>query len=186
MLLSLALVVAETLLAPLPRLGVVAGTRRRVFRSAAQYPEAAPVPGVAALRVDAPLIYLNAPAVLAALRAHLYAADGTRAVVLDLSNVPYFDSAFTTGFGELLTEFAATDGHVIIALANPNSAVLHKLALTPLLAALNAQGGGGGGGGGEWVFLSVTDAVDAVLKFEPPLQPRKLPAPEDEDEAAEP
>ncbi len=176
MLLSLALVVAETLLAPLPRLGLVAGPRARVFRSAAQYPEAAAVPGVALLRVQAPLIYFNSPAVLAALRAHLYSGDGTRAVVLDASHVPYCDSAFLSGFAELLREFDAM--HVLLAVANPGSALLHKLAATRLLAALNAQGGGGA----EWVFLSVADAVDAVLKFEPPLPPRKFAA----DAAAEP
>jgi hypothetical protein len=59
---------------------------------------------------------------------------------------------------------------VLLALANPNSNVLHKLTVTPLLSELNTQFGETR----DWAFLTVSDAVDAVLRFEPPLRPVKL------------
>ena len=59
---------------------------------------------------------------------------------------------------------------VLLAFANPNSNVLHKLTVTPLLGELNTQFGETR----DWAFLTVSDAVDAVLRFEPPLRPVKL------------
>jgi len=180
---SLAMVVVETIFAPAPLLGLVPGNSRRAYRSVQQYPEAAPVPGVAVMRVEAPLLFFNAPSVCARLRALVHrvgdedsAEARTRAVVLDLSNVPYCDSAFLDEFGELVA-FFKREG-VLLALANPNSNVLHKLTITPLLTALNSQFGEPH----DWVFLTVSDAVNAVLRFEPPLRSVKLPVPLADDE----
>ena len=173
--LSLALVVVETIFAPAPLLGLVPGNSRRSYRSVRQYPEAVTVPGVAIMRVEAPLIFFNCPSVFARVRALVYRAGQedsgaarTRAVVLDLSNVPYVDSAFLDEFGELIRFFKRES--VLLALANPNSNVLHKLTVTPLLGELNTQFGETR----DWAFLTVSDAVDAVLRFEPPLRPVKL------------
>lgn len=58
---------------------------------------------------------------------------------------------------------------MLFVLANPNTNVLHKLAVTGLLDTLNGQFGESH----DWVFLSVTDAVDAVRVFEPPLAASK-------------
>jgi MFS superfamily sulfate permease-like transporter len=180
---SLAMVVVETIFAPAPLLGLVPGNSRRAYRSVQQYPEAAPVPGVAVMRVEAPLLFFNAPSVCARLRALVHrvgdedsAEARTRAVVLDLSNVPYCDSAFLDEFGELVA-FFKREG-VLLALANPNSNVLHKLTITPLLTALNSQFGEPH----DWVFLTVSDAVNAVLRFEPSLRSVKLPVPLADDE----
>ena len=176
--LSLALVVTETIFAPAPQLGLLAtANSRRAYRSINQYPEAAAIPGVVILRVEAPLLFFNSPAVVARLRALISREDGAsaasgqavNAVVLDLSNVPYVDSAFLDEFGELIASFRREG--VLLALANPNSNVLHKLTITPLLGQLSSQFGEAH----DWVFLTVSDAVDAVLRFEPPLRPVKLP-----------
>jgi len=173
--LSLALVVVETIFAPAPLLGLVPGNSRRSFRSVRQYPEAVMVPGVAIMRVEAPLIYFNVPSVFRRVRALVYRtgqedseAARARAVVLDLSNVPYVDSAFLDQFGDLIHFFKRES--VLLALANPDSNVLHKLTVTPLLNELNTQFGETR----DWIFLTVSDAVDAVLRFEPPLRPVKL------------
>jgi hypothetical protein len=62
--------------------------------------------------------------------------------------------------------------------------VLHKLTITPLRAALNAQSGEAR----DWIFLTVSDAVEAVKTYEPPVKPRKLPPPpppgDDSDDSA--
>ena len=166
--LSLALVVVETLVAPMPQLGMVPGNSKRAFRSVRQYPEATAIAGVAVLRVEAPIIFFNAPAVAAKLRKLILQPPGaTRAVVLDLSNVPYVDSSFVVEMQHVIARFKAEE--VLLAVANPNSAVLHKLQITPLLASLNAQFGEPH----DWVFLTVSDAVDAVRRYEPPVAPRK-------------
>jgi sulfate transporter 4 len=175
---SLALVVMETLFAPMPQLGLVPGNSRRAYRSVSQYPEATSHPGVHVLRVEAPLIYFNVPSVAAKLRGLLYGtgkpkgeddpATSVRAVVLDLSNVPYGDSAFVEAFDDLIGQYTAAE--VLFVLANPNTNLLHKLEITGLRAKLNAQSGEEC----DWIFLTVSEAVDAVLRYERPLKPLKL------------
>jgi len=189
---SLALVVAETLFSPTPELGLVPGASKRAYRSMSQYPEAERVPGVIIQRIESPILFFNAEAVADQLRAILYGSDAanttvtegntTRAVVVDFSNVPYVDSAFVAAFEDLITHFKRSD--VVFAVANPNSNVLHKMTITPLLKAINTQFGEDR----DWVFLTVSDAVDAVRKYEPPLKPVKAPLDDDElavDEALE-
>ena len=182
---SLALVVMETLFAPAPELGLVPGNSRRAYRSVNQYPEAITHPGVHILRVEAPIIFFNAPSVAAKLRGLLYRTTPTgaaakakndddtplpvRAVVVDLSNVPYVDSAFSEAFDDLLVQYKAAE--VLLVLANPNTNLLHKLEITGLRAKLNAQSGSGDD---DWIFLTVSEAVDAVLRYERPLKPHKM------------
>ena len=176
---SLALVVAETLFAPSPELGLVPGSTKRAYRSLSQYPEAARVPGVIIQRIESPILFFNAEAVADQLRAIVYGGDAVRAVVVDFSNVPYVDSAFVTAFEDLVGHFKR--GDVLLAVANPNSNVLHKMTITPLLRALNTQFGEDR----EWVFLTVSDAVDAVRKYEPPLRAVKAPLPDEQGDAEE-
>ena len=185
--LSLALVVMETLFAPAPELGLVPGNSRRAYRSVQQYPDAITHPGVHVLRVEAPIMFFNAPSVAAKLRGLLYgtgsddetAATAVRAVVLDLSNVPYVDSAFVEAFDDLIGQYSAAD--VLLALANPNTNLLHKLEITDLRKKLNAQVAGDAEC--DWIFLTVSEAVDAVLRYERPLKPLKLCDAEDKDAA---
>jgi len=170
----------ETLFAPAPELGLVPGNSRRAYRSKNQYPEAITHPGVHILRVEAPIIFFNAPSVAAKLRALLYtgtAAKGksdddrplpVRSVVVDLSNVPYVDSAFAEAFDDLLEQYKAAE--VLLVLANPNTNLLHKMEITGLRAKLNAQCGGDD----DFIFLTVSEAVDAVLRYERPLKPLKM------------
>ncbi len=193
---SLGLVVMETILAPMPQLGLVPGSTRRAFRSMRQYPDAAVIPGIRVFRIEAPVIFANAPGVVSQLRRVVFGADdgampamfaskeelaasaaaapeeAVRAVVVDFSNCPYVDSAFLEGFADLIDSYRRAE--VLLCFANPNSTVLHKLTITPLLKALNSQSGEER----NWVFLTVSDAVDAVRKYEPPLKPLKA-APED-------
>ena len=190
---SLALVVMETILAPTPQLGLVPGHTRRPYRSVNQYPEASTLPGVHILRVEAPIIFFNAPSVSAKLLGLLQgaapdatakakakvdddaAAAAQHAVVLDLSNVPYTDSAFVEAFDDIIGQY--TRAEVLFVLANPNTNLLHKLEITGLRAKLNAQTGEEN----NWIFLTVSEAVDAVLRYERPLKPLKQP---DESTAA--
>jgi MFS superfamily sulfate permease-like transporter len=175
---SLALVVLETVLAPTPELGLVPGNTKRAFRSIQQYPEAETIPGVVIMRVEAPLIFFNAPSVCAQLRAIVYGSGytpavknngaSTRAVVLDLSNVPYIDSAAIEGFSDLIDQYKRAE--VLLVFANPNSNVLHRLYITPLRDAINSQFGEQR----DWFFLTVSDAVDAVKRYEPPMKPLKV------------
>jgi MFS superfamily sulfate permease-like transporter len=166
----------ETLFAPTPQLGLVPGNSRRAYRSVQQYKDAITHPGVHILRIEAPIMYFNAPSVANKLRGLLYGPPGAsasadvRAVVLDLSNVPYVDSAFVEAFDDLLGQYTAKE--VLLVLANPNTNILHKLEITGLRAKLNAQVGDGEDS--DWIFLTVSDAVDAVLRHERPLKPLKL------------
>ena len=184
---SLGLVVLETLLAPVPQLGLVPGQRtRRAFRSMSQYSEASPVPGVMVFRVESPIIFANAGNIASMLRALVFGSDAasaeanaavaaTRAVVVDFSNVSYGDSAFVESFRDLIDSYKAAE--VLLVFVNPNSTVLYKMELTGLLQQLNSQFGVEA----SWLFLTVSDAVDAVKSFEPPIKPRKLLPTTEED-----
>jgi MFS superfamily sulfate permease-like transporter len=193
---SLGLVVIETILAPMPQLGLVPGSTRRAFRSKRQYPNAATVPGIRVFRIESPVIFANAPGVCAQLRQVVFgsedyvlpdflggpsetmaaAASGdgepVRAVVVDFSNVPYVDSAFIEGFTDLIDQYRRAE--VLLCFANPNSNVMHKLVITKMLQALNTQSGEEQ----SWIFLTVSDAVEAVRRYEPPVKPRRW-APEE-------
>jgi sulfate transporter 4 len=199
---SLGLVVVETILAPVQQLGLVPGSTRRAFRSMRQYPNAQGVPGVRVFRIEAPIIFANAPNVVSHLRRIVYGADdgsgflddddshadeaaaaaavaaqaaaAVRAVVVDFSNVPYVDSAFLEGFADLIDQYKRAE--VLLCFANPNSNVLHKLDITDLRTALNNQSGETK----DWVFLTVSDAVEAVKRYEAPVKPRKCCPPEEE------
>ena len=182
-LISLGLVVLETFLAPLPELGAVRSAKtRRVYRTLTQYPQAERIPGVAIVRVEAPIIFFNATKIGTRLRSLVYGSDAasvkyneevaekkTRAVLIDFSNVSYVDSAFLEMFDDLLTSFDSAG--VLLVVVNPNTNVLHKLSITPLQGRLNNQFGVEH----SWVFLTISDAIEAVRYFEPPVQPVKEP-----------
>lgn len=120
-LVSLALVTIETLVAPTPKLGMVAGNAgRRAFRSLRQYPDAAKVPGVVVLRIESPILFASAPRILSLIRSLVLGSDaesaeanaarvGARAVLLDLSNVSYVDSAFLCGFAQLIEDYKSEE-----------------------------------------------------------------------------
>ena len=193
---SLGLVVIETILAPMPQLGLVPGSTRRAFRSMKQYRNAAVVPGIRVFRIESPVIFANAPGVCSPLRRVVYGseegvlpevlggpresmiagvsadAEAVRAVVVDFSNVPYVDSAFIEGFTDLIDQYRRAE--VLLCFANPNSNVMHKLVITKMLEALNSQSGEEQ----SWIFLTVSDAVEAVRRYEPPVKPRRW-APDD-------
>ena len=165
-------------MAPLPELGAVSNAKtKRVFRNLAQYPHAERVPGVAVVRIEAPIIFFNAGKVGTRLRSLVYGSDAasekenadvaerkTRAIVVDFSNVSYVDSAFIEMFDDLLNSFDTAE--VLLAVVNPNTNVLHKLTITPLLGRLNNQFGVEH----NWVFLTISDAMEAVRSFEPPTK----------------
>jgi sulfate transporter 3 len=192
---SLGLVVLENFLAPLPELGALVGAKtRRVWRNMSQYPHAERVPGVSVVRVEAPIIFFNAAKVGTRLRSLVYGSDAaseeenaaaadrkTRAVLVDFSNVSYVDSAFLEMFDDLLDSFATAE--VLLAVINPNTNVLHKMTVTGLTDRLNRQFDADGQ---HWVFVTVTDAMDAVRTFEPPLRPVKEPPPEADEQAPAP
>jgi MFS superfamily sulfate permease-like transporter len=186
-LISLGFVVLEIFMAQLPELGAVPNAKtRRVYRTLSQYPHAERVPGVSIVRVEAPIIFFNAAKVGTRLRSLVYGSDAasvkynkevaenkTRAVVVDFSNVSYVDSAFLEMFGDLLASFDSAG--VLLVVVNPNTNVLHKLSITPLLDKLNHQFGVDH----SWVFLTITDAIEAVRYFEPPVEPVKVYVPAD-------
>jgi MFS superfamily sulfate permease-like transporter len=84
--------------------------------------------------------------------------------LVDFSNVSYVDSAFIEMFDDLLSSFDTAE--VLLAVVNPNTNVLHKLTITPLLGRLNNQFGVEH----NWVFLTISDAMEAVRSFEPPTK----------------
>ena len=155
---SLALVVMETLFAPMPQLGLVPGNSRRAYRSVQQYKDAITHPGVHILRIEAPIMFFNAPSIANKLRSLLYSPPGAdastsaelRAVVLDMSNVPYVDSAFVEAFDDLLDHYASAS--VLFVVSNPNTNILHKMEITGLRAKLNAQVGDSEDS--NWIFLT--------------------------------
>lgn len=175
---SLALVVVETILAPMPELGLVPGNTRRAYRSLRQYPDAKFVPGVRIFRIESPICFFNAEAVTATLRSVVYGSDAavgeklegltTRAIVVDMSNVPYVDSTMIGTFAELLEHLGSAG--VLLVLANPNSSVLYRLSQTPLLALINGQFGATA----DHVYLTVSEAVEAASAFEAPIKAVKV------------
>jgi hypothetical protein len=122
-------------------------------------------------------------------------------VLVDFSNVSYVDSAFLEMFDDLLDSFAQAE--VLLAVINPNTNVLHsawpappvpllplaiplmplartsaaEMTITGLTDRLNRQFGTDAGAH-HWVFVTVTDAMDAVRTFEPPITAVKAPPPD--------
>ncbi len=95
------------------RLGRVPGTRR--YSDCGRNPDNETVPGVLIVRVEAGLLYFNAPHVRERVRA-LIAAEGpglTR-VVWDLSTSPYVDIAGARLLGEVQRELAARSAELRI------------------------------------------------------------------------
>lgn len=86
-------------MAPMQEMGIVHGNTRRSFRPLKQYPEAQRIPGLVILKAESAIVFANAGAICAHLRALVYGSDasgfarekgahpGTRAVILDLSSV---------------------------------------------------------------------------------------------------
>jgi MFS superfamily sulfate permease-like transporter len=175
---SLALVVVETIMSPMPELGLVPGNSRRAYRSIRQYPDAKPVHGVRIFRVESPICFFNAESVASTLRAVVFGSDATskdkldglttRSLVVDMSNVPYVDSTMVGVFSELLEQLEHAG--VLLVLANPNSAVLHRLTQSPLLKLINGQFGVTA----DHVYLTVSEAVDAAAAFQPPIKTVKI------------
>ena len=131
--------------------------------------------------------FFNADAVAQKLRELVFGTDAsrkdklegldTRAVIVDFSCVPYVDSTFETAFVDLLNNYSYAG--VLLCIANPNSAVLHRLEITGLHRKLSTQFDDDR----EWIFLTLSDAAQAVRDWEPPLKPVKVAAAEWEVEA---
>ncbi len=87
-------------------LGRVPGTK--TYSDFARHPENEPLPGVIVFRPEAPLIYVNADAVLETVLSRLRAADprNTRLVVCDLSASPMIDLAGSRMLHELHSDLS--------------------------------------------------------------------------------
>ncbi len=86
-------------------LGRIPGTDS--YSDVERHPENEPLAGVIAFRPESSLIYVNADAVLEAVRDRLRAAGAIRLVVCDLSASPYIDLAGARILHELHSELAA-------------------------------------------------------------------------------
>jgi len=173
---TLGFVVVETLLSQMPELGIVPGKGRRAFRSLKQYKEDAKrVPGVRVFRIESPLIFFNSASITARLRSVVYGEDAANttpdagrevhSVVLDFSCVPYIDSSAVDCLTDLLSDFR--HARVLLVITNPNSTVMHRLSVTPLLGLVNNQFAEQR----SWVFLTVSEAIESIKLYEPPVPP---------------
>jgi sulfate permease, SulP family len=94
-------------------LGQVPGTPGQ-YGDVARHPENLPEPGIALLRVEGGLLFANADAVRAAVRAH--AADpGIRAVVLDAETAPSIDLSAARMLVQLTGDLRRSGGELVIA-----------------------------------------------------------------------
>jgi sulfate transporter 4 len=143
--LSLALIVFQVSFPHMVTLGKIEDSR--VYRSTELYPKAVPEPGIAVVRVDAPIIFANFPNIRQFIRDQIItnkdlieaaAESGEQApqrihsVIIDLSAVPYIDTSAIHLLHDLFNELKAggrRGGPVQLMFANPTGAVIKQLSL---------------------------------------------------------
>lgn len=139
-------------------LGNIPGTK--VYRNVTQYKDAKRVPGVLAIRLDAPLYFSNSNYIRERILRYLHdeqdnvalSANGlpVQYLILDLTPVINIDVTGIIALEEL--ETALKKKNIQLAISNPATSVLEKLANSGFFERLGQQ----------WVFLTVADAVQVT------------------------
>jgi high affinity sulfate transporter 1 len=139
-------------------LGNIPGTK--VYRNVTQYKDAKRVPGVLAIRLDAPLYFSNSNYMRERILRYLHdeqdnvalSANGlpVQYLILDLTPVTNIDVTGIIALEEL--ETALKKKNIQVAISNPSTSVLEKLASSGFFERLGQQ----------WVFLTVADAVQVT------------------------
>lgn len=121
---------------------------REVYADLARNPEAAALPGILVVRLDAPLYFFNASACRAGILARLAAqSKPPRLVVLDVGATSDLDVTTTDMLGQLIDDIAARSARLVLAQAKGR--VRNRLARTGLLDRLGSTG----------IYFSVAQAV---------------------------
>lgn len=129
-------------------LGRLPGTRR--LADVGRHPDAEPVPGVLAVRVEASLLYFNAEHVLTTVLAVAARTPGVRFVVCDLSSSPYVDLAGARMLASLADELAARGvAFRVVAASSETARLLRADGLESRVDRLDR-------------FASIADAVDEL------------------------
>ncbi|URD87971.1 STAS domain [Musa troglodytarum] len=132
-------------------LGRIQGTD--TFCSMRQYPSVVETPNLLILRIDSPFLnFMNANSVKERILARITGggdATMTRFLVLDMSNVTHIDTSGIPAVQEIHKKL--TSNGVQLAMANPGWRVIHKMKLAGLVGII----------GEEWIFLTVSEAVEA-------------------------
>ena len=124
------------------------GTR---YEDESEHANAAAVPGLVIVRVEAPLIFANADVIADGIRSRIDAASGLcRAVVLDFEAVYEIDTQGSDTLVSLAEELRA--GGIRVVLARAHQAVLDYLERDGSIAKL----------GGDAIYGSVEQAVDSL------------------------
>jgi high affinity sulfate transporter 1 len=139
-------------------LGNIPGTK--VYRNVNQYKDAKQVPGVLAIRLDAPLYFSNSNYIRERILRYLHdeqdnvalSANGlpVQYLILDLTPVINIDVTGIIALEEL--ETALKKKNIQLAISNPATSALEKLANSGFIERLGQQ----------WVFLTVADAVQVT------------------------
>jgi high affinity sulfate transporter 1 len=139
-------------------LGNIPGTK--VYRNVTQYADAKRVPGVLAIRLDAPLYFSNSNYIRERILRYLHdeqdnvalSANGlpVQYIILDLTPVTNIDVTGIIALEEL--ETALKKKNIQLAISNPATSALEKLANSGFIERLGQQ----------WVFLTVADAVQVT------------------------
>ncbi|KAH9551470.1 hypothetical protein CY35_09G016900 [Sphagnum magellanicum] len=139
-------------------LGNIPGTK--VYRNVNQYKDAIRLPGVLAIRLDAPLYFSNSNYIRERILRYLHdeldnvALSGNgvpvQYIILDLTPVTNIDVTGIIALEELDTAFKKKN--IQLAISNPATSVLEKLANSGFFERLGQQ----------WVFLTVADAVQVT------------------------
>jgi len=154
--LSLALIVFQASFPHVVTLGKIEDSR--VYRSTELYANAVPEPGIAVVRVDAPIIFANFAHIRQFIRDQIIAnkdqielaiaageAVPTRihSVILDLSAVPYIDTSAIHLVHDLFNELKAggrRGGPVQMMFANPTASVIKQLSLGKFFSEHGTEG----------------------------------------------
>ncbi|CAN6321085.1 unnamed protein product [Urochloa humidicola] len=132
-------------------LGRLQGTN--IFCNIKQYPMVCETPAVLTMRIDTSfLCFVNAKFIRERITGWVTEKlEEIRSVVLDMSNVVNIDTAGLAALEELHKELVSRG--IQMAIASPGWQVIHKMKLAQLV----------GGTGEAWIFLTVSEAVEACL-----------------------
>ncbi|KAK4767268.1 hypothetical protein SAY86_015018 [Trapa natans] len=126
-----------------------------IYRSIDQYPNAAKIPGVLILQIDAPIYFANANYLRERISRWICEEVEDRLkttlqyVILDMSGVSGMDTSGITMLQEIKKNVDHMDLKLV--LANPRSEVIKKLDSSKFVESL----------GQEWIYLTVDEAVAA-------------------------